>query len=551
LVDFSGVVADKCETDNPVKMIKLTTCQAGEFTCNDGQCIDIEKRCDQTSNCLDESDEDNCQMIYMKDNYNKKIAPFIYDQITKQNIPVNINISMAIRDVLKIEEVDHIFTLKYRFLMEWYDYRITYYNLKKSRSSNALSSEEAEKLWIPFVVFENTENNDATRGNKDTEVTITREGEFTRSDYDIIEEKNIFRGDQNRITFQQVYTKSFKCEYQLQLYPFDTQRCTTNIEIRDLERSITQVTPNKIMMEGSTVLTQYIITYWKLDYIDKDEKSKGINMVIILKRRIMNEILTTYLPTFLILTMVYATNFFKPFFFESVISVNLTALLVLTTLFISVSGALPPTAYVKMVDIWLIFAQLIPFCEVILHTYMDMMRTEGDDDDEEEGRKINHHGKTITVGSNGRRLSKQNDKDRDDLNETVINENATDTPNQITEMVINDNGLNTTDKTAISKWKILLFENLFLQELAGSKNNNRVDTLGESLNQPTFKELCSTDERVEFEAQKRFYENAKPNTKFLRYGDIAAKIGLPVLMSLFSLIYWSYGLYHYSKDTFE
>ena len=135
-------------------------------------------------------------------------------------------------------------------------------------------------------------------------------------------------------------------------------------------------------------------------------------MVIILKRRIMNEILTTYLPTFLILTMVYATNFFKPFFFESVISVNLTALLVLTTLFISVSGALPPTAYVKMVDIWLIFAQLIPFCEVILHTYMDMMRTEGDDDDEEEGRKINHHGKTITVGSNGRRLSKQNDKDR-------------------------------------------------------------------------------------------------------------------------------------------
>ena len=59
----------------------------------------------------------------------------------------------------------------------------------------------------------------------------------------------------------------------------------------------------------------------------------------------------------------------------------------------------------------------------------------------------------------------------------MINENGTDTPNQITEMVINDNGLNTTDKTAISKWKILLFENLFLQELAGSKNNNRVDTV--------------------------------------------------------------------------
>ena len=223
MVDFSGVVSDKCATENPSKMIKLTTCVAGEFTCNDGQCIDIEKRCDQTSNCLDESDEDNCQMIYMKDNYNKKIAPFIYDQENKKNIPVNVNISMAIRDVLKIKEVDHVFSLKFRFLMEWYDYRITYYNLKTSRSSNALSSDEAEKLWIPFVVFENTENNDATRGDKDTEVTITREGEFTQSTFDVIEEKNIFTGDQNRITFHQVYTKSFKCEYQLQLYPFDTQ----------------------------------------------------------------------------------------------------------------------------------------------------------------------------------------------------------------------------------------------------------------------------------------------------------------------------------------
>ena len=67
---------------------------------------------------------------------------------------------------------------------------------------------------------------------------------------------------------------------------------------------------------------------------------EGVNMVIILKRRIINEILTTYLPTLLILSIVYATNFFKSFFFEAVVTVNLTALLVLTTLFISVSGSI-------------------------------------------------------------------------------------------------------------------------------------------------------------------------------------------------------------------
>ena len=30
-------------------------------------------------------------------------------------------------------------------------------------------------------------------------------------------------GEDNRVTFQEVYTKTFKCVYQLQLYPFDTQ----------------------------------------------------------------------------------------------------------------------------------------------------------------------------------------------------------------------------------------------------------------------------------------------------------------------------------------
>ena len=119
-------------------------------------------------------------------------------------------------------------------------------------------------------------------------------------------------------------------------------------------------------------------------------------MEIVLKRRIMNAVLTVYLPTLLILTIVYATNFFKDFFFEAVVTVNLTALLVLTTLFISVSSSLPLTAYVKMVDIWLIFAQVIPWIEVLLHTLTDMMRSEG-----EEGREINHHGKTITVGGAG------------------------------------------------------------------------------------------------------------------------------------------------------
>ena len=49
-------------------------------------------------------------------------------------------------------------------------------------------------------------------------------------------------------------------------------------------------------------------------------------------------------------------------------------MLVLTTMFINVSSSLAQTAYVKMVDVWLIFNLLLPFIEVLVHTYMDTLR---------------------------------------------------------------------------------------------------------------------------------------------------------------------------------
>ena len=163
-------------------------------------------------------------MLVMKDNYNKKIPPFNYDYAASKVIPVNVNISMAVMDVLSISEVDLVYVLKFRFLMVWYDYRLKYHNLKQKRSLNSLSREEIERLWIPFVVFSNTENQEATKGGDETEVTITREGQFTESPVHVMDEINIFKGVDNGITFQQVYSKTFKCVYQLQGQ--SRKRCT-------------------------------------------------------------------------------------------------------------------------------------------------------------------------------------------------------------------------------------------------------------------------------------------------------------------------------------
>ena len=73
---------------------------------------------------------------------------------------------------------------------------------------------------------------------------------------------------------------------------------------------------------------------WTLDYIDPDLQSYGLKMEIVFKRRITNELLTTYLPSILLLGISYATTFFKSFYFEAQVTVNLSVMLVTTNLFI-------------------------------------------------------------------------------------------------------------------------------------------------------------------------------------------------------------------------
>lgn len=62
-------------------------------------------------------------MMVMKENYNKKISPFEFDYKSRTVIPVNVNISMAVMDIVSISEIDLEYVLKFRFLMIWYDYR--------------------------------------------------------------------------------------------------------------------------------------------------------------------------------------------------------------------------------------------------------------------------------------------------------------------------------------------------------------------------------------------------------------------------------------------
>ena len=188
---------------------------------------------------------------------------------------------------------------------------------------------------------------------------------YDRSGVEEVDEREIFEGSENSLTMNQTYTHEFRCLYDLEKYPFDRQVCSIDMTTTNLDAPTMRLVPSHLWVEQNPDMTLFFMEGWDFDYKDKKALGKGISMMIFLKRKIISEMLTTYLPTFLLLMITFATTFFKPFFFEAALTVNLTNMLVMTTIFISVMEKLPLTSYPKMIDIWLIFCQLVPFAEVI------------------------------------------------------------------------------------------------------------------------------------------------------------------------------------------
>ena len=81
--------------------LKLTGCDTGHFTCNDGQCVTMEQRCNQLPDCRDRSDETNCKVLVLDNEYNKNVPPVSVDKGIKEVTNVSVSI-----DVLNLVDID-------------------------------------------------------------------------------------------------------------------------------------------------------------------------------------------------------------------------------------------------------------------------------------------------------------------------------------------------------------------------------------------------------------------------------------------------------------
>ena len=130
-----------------------------------------------------------------------------------------VNVSLTLLKVVAIEEVDYSISFKFKISLKWYDDRATFQNLKEEQRYNLLTQEEVKMLWLPLVVYWNTDQEEITRLGVEWEWTtyiwVQKEGNGSRNSMTDIDEAELFQGSENNFRMEQTYTHAFHCVFEV------------------------------------------------------------------------------------------------------------------------------------------------------------------------------------------------------------------------------------------------------------------------------------------------------------------------------------------------
>ena len=122
-------------------------------------------------------------------------------------------------------------------------------------------------------------------------------------------------------------------------YPFDTQRCRLAMKPNAISAEFVKLTPRSVTYSGKEELKQYRVSSTRIFSEDGPNDSKKTFVIVefVLVRRLQNIMLTVFLPTLILVVISFVSTLFQTEYFDSIVGVNLTVMLVLVTMFTSVS----------------------------------------------------------------------------------------------------------------------------------------------------------------------------------------------------------------------
>ncbi|XP_071749061.1 uncharacterized protein [Lepeophtheirus salmonis] len=381
----------------------LSKCNdAVDFTCNNGDCITLNKRCNEVSDCTDGSDEESCKTIWVS-NYRKEFPPAKMSQGKKFSIQVE----LFVLKILSIDEKNNKFSLKVEVKLRWQDVRVIFFRLSKDIPS-ILTEEEKNLIWVPMIYFENSVDSSLS-------IVVDRQSEISSltnsnndghlTDLSHTQESIYFPGESAYLYYKRRYDIVFYCHFKFEHYPFDSQICKIETvlpyaltEAFEFELADGKWTTKLMDSNLNGLQFNLLDLYTSMD--ESTNKSKIISYFRF-KRIYRNVLTTVFVPTLCLQIIVLLTLHITEERFNTVVMVTLTAALATYTLYQSISNSLPSTHYIKMIDNWLLFSLLMPFVTFFVVMWIERFSYLARNNPKNEKSYINHKNKLIFYGKFG------------------------------------------------------------------------------------------------------------------------------------------------------
>jgi hypothetical protein len=355
---------------NETYHLKFSQCGEHYFTCGKyGNCISMDQRCDSRIDCQpdDNSDEQNCTMYKLAEGYQKRTPP-----LGHEGSELEVKVSIELINVISMTELNFEYRVNVVVTMEWFDDRITFRNLQDSDIRNLILKEDHNDLWLPILYFANSNEGLTTIFDKDAYLVVRKLTPGQRNDYSNLHEDFLYPGDKNPLSLSRYYSITLHCLFHLSMFPFDKQRCNISLGVPFNLRPYINIVLEDALQDFSITIIQY--KYVGLEYNTSLPASDMITVQVQMDRMYVNYLVTTFLPTLCIIAIAELTLFINTTHFEATIMVALTSMLVMYTLYQSISNTLPQTGYFKMIDIWLLVGLILPFFIIIVLILVDSYR---------------------------------------------------------------------------------------------------------------------------------------------------------------------------------